>query len=134
VALRSVCPVGEASRVGLEEFQSLGIGFVSHQEALNTSTPMGEAMFTIISAMAELERNVIRERVRSGIAHAKAKGTRSGKSIGRPKRVFRRDEALRLRKEGASWRRVAALLLGLPVSTVVDACRTPAIRRTLPSR
>lgn len=47
----------------LEEFRSLGIDFISHQEALDTSTPMGRAMFTIIAAMAELERSVIRERV-----------------------------------------------------------------------
>jgi predicted site-specific integrase-resolvase len=46
--------------LALEEFHSLGIDFVSHQEALDTSTPMGKAMFTIIAAMAELERSVIR--------------------------------------------------------------------------
>src|SRR5215471_16022112 len=47
--------------LALEEFRALGIGFVSQQEALDTSTPMGRAMFTIIAAMAELERSVIRE-------------------------------------------------------------------------
>jgi DNA invertase Pin-like site-specific DNA recombinase len=52
--------------LALEEFQSLGIGFVSYSEALDTSTPIGKAMFTIIGAMAELERNVIRERVEPG--------------------------------------------------------------------
>ena len=49
--------------MALEEFRTLGIEFISHQEALDTSTPMGKAMFTIIAAMAELERSVIRERV-----------------------------------------------------------------------
>jgi DNA invertase Pin-like site-specific DNA recombinase len=44
--------------MALEEFRTLGIEFVSHQEALDTSTPMGKAMFTIIAAMAELERSV----------------------------------------------------------------------------
>jgi DNA invertase Pin-like site-specific DNA recombinase len=58
--------------MALEEFWSLGIDFVSHQEALDTSTPMGKAMFTIIAAMAELERNIIRERVVAGF------GLRSG--------------------------------------------------------
>ena len=62
----------------LAEFRSLGIGFVSHQEALDTSTPMGKAMFTIIGAMAELERNVIRERVVAGLDYARAHGTKSG--------------------------------------------------------
>jgi len=46
--------------LALEEFRSLGVDFISHQEALDTSTPMGKAMFTIIAAMAELERSVIR--------------------------------------------------------------------------
>src|SRR5215469_16179345 len=46
--------------LALEEFRSLGIDFISHQEALDTSTPIGRAMFTIIAAMAELERDVIR--------------------------------------------------------------------------
>jgi DNA invertase Pin-like site-specific DNA recombinase len=52
--------------LALAEFRALGIDFVSCQEALDTSTPMGKAMFTIIGAMAELERNVIRERVWAG--------------------------------------------------------------------
>ena len=51
--------------MALEEFRSLGIDFVSHQEALDTSTPIGKAMFTIIAAMAELERSVIRDRIRA---------------------------------------------------------------------
>jgi DNA invertase Pin-like site-specific DNA recombinase len=46
--------------IAIEEFRTLGIEFISHQEALDTSTPMGKAMFTIIAAMAELERSVIR--------------------------------------------------------------------------
>ena len=52
--------------LAMEEFRSLGVDFVSHQEALDTSTPMGKVMFTIIAAMAELERSVIRERVVAG--------------------------------------------------------------------
>jgi hypothetical protein len=52
--------------LALAEFRTLGIDFVSSQEALDTSTPMGKAMFTIIGAMAELERNVIRERIVAG--------------------------------------------------------------------
>ena len=45
---------------------------------------MGKAMFTIIAAMAELERNVIRERVQAGIDYARQNGTKSGRPIGRP--------------------------------------------------
>lgn len=72
--------------MALEEFRTLGIEFISHQEALDTSTPMGKAMFTIIAAMAELERSVIRERVMAGLEYARAHGTKSGRPVGRPKK------------------------------------------------
>jgi DNA invertase Pin-like site-specific DNA recombinase len=51
---------------------------------------MGKAMFTIIGAMAELERNVIRERIVAGLEHAKQHGTKSGAEIGRPRAIFDR--------------------------------------------
>ncbi len=85
--------------LALEEFGSLGIDFVSHQEALDTSTPMGKAMFTIIAAMAELERSVIRERVVAGLEYARRYGTKSGKAIGRPKTIFDRSAVAQLRAE-----------------------------------
>ena len=93
--------------LALEEFRALGIDFISHQEALDTSTPMGRAMFVIIGAMAELERSVIRERVIAGLEYARQHGTRSGKSIGRPRAVFRRDEVVALREHGLSWKQIA---------------------------
>ena len=96
--------------LGLEEFRALGIEFVSHQEALDSGTPLGKAMFTIIGAMAELERNIIRERVLAGMEHARRNGTKSGQPMGRPKAVFNRDEVVRLRHEGLSWRQVASKL------------------------
>jgi DNA invertase Pin-like site-specific DNA recombinase len=103
--------------LALEEFRSLGIDFVSHQEALDTCTPMGKATFTIIAAMAELERSVIRERVTAGLAYARQSGTRSGRAIGRPKAVFRRDQVSMLRASGLSWREIARRL-GAGVGTV----------------
>ena len=96
--------------LALEEFRSLRIEFVSHQEALDSSTPLGKAMFTIIGAMAELERNIIRERVLAGMEHARRNGTKSGKSVGRPKAVIDRDEVVKLRQEGLSWREIARKL------------------------
>lgn len=96
--------------LALEEFHSLGIDFVSHQEALDTATPIGKAMFTIIGAMAELERSIIRERVLAGIEYAKRNGTKSGKAIGRPRAIFSRDEAQTLRAQGMSFRKIAAKL------------------------
>jgi len=108
--------------LALEEFQSLGIDFISLQEALDTSTPMGKAMFTIIGAMAELERSVIRERVVAGMEYARMRGTKSGKSVGRPRAIFRRDEARELRAQGVSWRQIARQLAVSP-TTVRRACR-----------
>jgi DNA invertase Pin-like site-specific DNA recombinase len=94
--------------LALEEFRSLNIDLVSHQEALDTSTPMGKAMFTIIAAMAELERSVICERVTAGLNYAQTHGTKSGRPVGRPRIIFRRDEVVRLRREeGCSWSRIA---------------------------
>jgi DNA invertase Pin-like site-specific DNA recombinase len=103
--------------LALAEFRTLGIDFVSSQEALDTSTPMGKAMFTIIGAMAELERNVIRERVVAGIEHARNHGTKSGSAIGRPRVVFDRTRVVELRDAGRSWREMA-VALSLSVRTV----------------
>src|SRR5260370_20136103 len=64
----------------LEEFRSLGIDFISIHEGVDTSTPNGRLVFGIFASIAEFERELIRDRVRSGLAAAKAKGRR----IGRP--------------------------------------------------
>ncbi len=61
----------------LETFRSIHVGFVSLQEQFDTSTPIGQAMFTIIGAMAQLERD-IRERLKAGLERARARGTRLG--------------------------------------------------------
>src|SRR5215472_3483943 len=67
----------------LETFQALGIHFVSLSESLDTSTPAGKMVFTVLGAVAELERSLIVERVKAGLRNARAKGKR----LGRPKRV-----------------------------------------------
>ncbi len=64
----------------LADLESLGIAFVSLREGFDLSTPSGRLMFQIIGAMAEFERNLIRERVRAGMAHAKAKGRKLGRA------------------------------------------------------
>jgi DNA invertase Pin-like site-specific DNA recombinase len=63
----------------LEEFQRLNIGFVSVSEKLDTSSPMGKAVFTFLGALAEFERSMIRERVMIGQAHARARGVHLGR-------------------------------------------------------
>jgi DNA invertase Pin-like site-specific DNA recombinase len=67
----------------LETFKALGIDFVSFSEQMDTSTPAGRMVFTVLGAVAELERSLIVERVRAGMRNARAKGKR----IGRPPRT-----------------------------------------------
>src|SRR5213594_671469 len=73
----------------LEEFGHLGLDFVSVSESIDTSTPMGKMIFTVLGAVAELERNLIKERVHMGISRAR----KQGKQLGRPKRIFDREKA-----------------------------------------
>src|SRR5579864_3019010 len=104
----------------LEEFRSLGIQFISYSENIDTSSPLGQALFTIVSAVAQLERDLIRERVSAGIRNARA----SGKQLGRPRRGVNHDEVRRLRADGASIRRIAQKL-GIGYGTVRLRLRQP---------
>src|SRR5262249_31627293 len=90
--------------LALETFSSLGIQFVSLSEQVDTSTPTGRMVFTVLGAVAELERNLIVERVRAGLRHARSKGKR----LGRPKKVVERDVILAMR--GSNVPRVMATL------------------------
>lgn len=87
----------------LEEFKSLGIDFISYQENIDTSSPLGKAIFVIVGAMSELERNIIVERVKSGLKAAQNRG----QTLGRPMVKFDSEEALRLKKAGLSLRAIA---------------------------
>ena len=96
----------------LETFRSLGIEFVSLSEQMDTSTPAGKMVFTVLAAVAELERSLIGERVRAGIRNARAKGKR----LGRPRKSLDPRIIARLRGEGGSWRAIAAAM-GVSVAT-----------------
>lgn len=100
----------------LEEFRSLGIEFISLHEGVDTSTPNGRLVFGIFASIAEFERELIRDRVRSGIAAARSKG----KKLGRPR--VRVDAAMiaALRASGLSWPKIA-VELGVSVGTVYQA-------------
>jgi DNA invertase Pin-like site-specific DNA recombinase len=63
----------------LETFKALGVEFVSLSEQVDTSTPTGKMVFTVLGAVAELERSLIAERVRAGLQNARAKGKRLGR-------------------------------------------------------
>ncbi len=73
--------------LALEEFRNLGVDFVSYQENIDTSSPLGSAIFTIISAVAQLERDIIAERVKAGLRRAKDRGKRLGRLRNDPKLV-----------------------------------------------
>jgi DNA invertase Pin-like site-specific DNA recombinase len=99
--------------LALEEFRSLGIQFISYQENIDTSSALGQALFTIVSAVAQLERDLIRERVTAGIRNARA----NGKQLGRPKSTVDRERILELKAQGHSLRQIAEKL-GVGYGTV----------------
>ena len=87
----------------LEEFNNLGVDFISYKENVDTSTPAGKILFTMISAFAEFERAIIRERVKAGMEKAKARGTR----IGRPKiPPFTKQKVIRLKETGLPYKEI----------------------------
>ena len=87
----------------LEEFNNLGVDFISYKENIDTSTPTGKILFTMISAFAEFERAIIRERVIAGMEKAKDRGV----TIGRPKiPPFTIQKVLEMRKNGIDYKKI----------------------------
>jgi DNA invertase Pin-like site-specific DNA recombinase len=105
----------------LETFRAQGIEFVSFSEQLDTSTLAGKMVFTVLGAVAELERGLIVERVKAGLRNARAKGKR----LGRPPRVLDRAKIAALRAQGVGWKRIA-VQLGIGVGTIHKASRSDA--------
>jgi DNA invertase Pin-like site-specific DNA recombinase len=87
----------------LDEFNHLGIEFVSFREQIDTGGPLGRAIVVIIGAIAELERNLIVERVRAGMRRARLEG----RQIGRPALALDREAILRDRRHGDSLGTIA---------------------------
>jgi DNA invertase Pin-like site-specific DNA recombinase len=87
----------------LETFNALGIAFVSLSEQMDTTTPAGKMVFTVLGAVAELERSLIVERVRAGLRNARAKGKR----LGRPRVVLDAARIASMRAQGRSIREIA---------------------------
>jgi DNA invertase Pin-like site-specific DNA recombinase len=97
----------------LAQFEEFGIDFISLNESIDTSTPMGKMVFAILGAVAELERSLIRERVQAGVDRAR----RQGKSLGRPKVAIDEARVFELLKKGYTLRAIARET-GIPRSTL----------------
>jgi DNA invertase Pin-like site-specific DNA recombinase len=107
----------------LETFRSLGIEFVSLSEQIDTSTPTGKMVFTVLGAVAELERSLTGERVRAGLRNARAKGMRLGRP---PLRELSAEEVRRLKRdrqrERLSFKGIAQKY-GVSVWTAFQLCK-----------
>jgi DNA invertase Pin-like site-specific DNA recombinase len=90
----------------LADLAAYGVAFVSLRDNLDLSTPSGRLMFHVVAAMAEFERELIRERVRAGLANARAKGKR----LGRRRVAVDAHSVARLRAQGRSWAEVCQTL------------------------
>jgi DNA invertase Pin-like site-specific DNA recombinase len=109
----------------LEEFRVLGIDFISFTEGIDTTTPSGQLLFHVVGAVAQFERDLIAERVRAGMAYARA----MGKKLGRPHAVVDREMVAQLRVQGLSLR-IIARTLNVPVSRVRRALKPDSGART----
>jgi DNA invertase Pin-like site-specific DNA recombinase len=105
----------------LSDLHSLGIDLFLHQQGLDTTTPSGKAMFQMLGVFAEFERAMIAERVRAGLARARA----DGKQVGRPKIAAKTERAIRaaLAKANRPGLRKIAASLGVGVGTVQRVSR-----------
>ncbi len=105
--------------VTLDDLRAFGIDFVSYDNNLDTSTPTGKLVFQIVGAVAEFEKEIIRERVVAGLATARNKGKRLGRP---PVSKYVYDQALKMRSEGLSFRNIGKVL-GIDEGTIRKRAR-----------
>lgn len=104
----------------LQEWNSLGVTYAFVKDSIDMNTPAGRLMMHLLGAFAEFEAALVQERVRAGMQNAKARGTRSGKPIGRPIRELTESqmgELVQLRKQDVSYARISQKM-GIPVGTL----------------
>jgi DNA invertase Pin-like site-specific DNA recombinase len=109
----------------LELLESYGVRWRSLTEPwIDSAGPFRDVIISLLASLAKQERVRISERVRAGLTRAKQYGTRSGRSIGRPRSMFNRDRVLELRRQRLSWRKIAKII-GVSPTTVRRACKGP---------
>jgi len=106
----------------LAELEAVGVALVSFSDNLDLTTPQGRLMFQIIGAMAEFERSLTVERVRAGLAHARAKG----KKLGRPAVAVDATKVRALRQAGKSFEQIGETL-GVSAASVWRATKVPVL-------
>jgi DNA invertase Pin-like site-specific DNA recombinase len=111
----------------LTHLRSAEVGFCSATEAIDTVSPQGRMLLTFLGAIAEFERELCIERVKSGLARAKNNGAK----LGRPRIGFDVAKALRLRGTGLGYKQIA-MQLGVPRTTLFRGLRaipqTPSVK------
>jgi len=103
----------------LETLGSLGIDFISYDNSLDTSTPTGKLVFHVVGSVAEFERDIIRERVRAGLANARRNGVR----LGRPSILAKISGKINILQEQGLSKRAIARKLGVGEATVRRALK-----------
>ncbi|WP_373487464.1 recombinase family protein [Blastomonas sp.] len=108
----------------LAEFESIGIEFISYSEGADTTTPQGRLLFGIMASLAEFERSLIADRVRAGMARAKAQG----KHTGRPAlSASKQRQILELAKVGELSKRAIARTVGVSPQTISNVLTSKAL-------
>lgn len=115
---------------GIQDLASMGIRFIATSQGLDTdeSNPASKLLLHILAAVAQFERELIHERVSAGMKAARKYGTKTGNPIGRPRRIFDREEVVRLRATGLSIERIA-LQMRIGVGTVVRVMQGDGVIR-----
>ena len=109
----------------LDLLENLGVRWRSLTEPwINSAGPFRDVVISLLASLAKQEQIRISERVRAGLNRAKVGGTKSGRPIGRPTAVFRRDLVPQLRRQGLSWRDIGKQL-GTSPTSVRRACQCP---------
>ena len=111
----------------LMQLKTAGVGFCSMTESIDTASPQGRMLLTFLGAIAEFERELIRERIKSGLNRTRSEGTK----LGRPRIGFDVAKAVELRDSGLGYKQIARQL-GIPRTTLFRSLK--GIPKTSPEK